>query len=176
VICSMQGRLVALFAIAAMIAACAEATVNTPPEHVAATVNGAPITAAELDAAILQSIKGSPDASAATSAAVLQQLIATELLVQNARDAKVDRDPQVMLAMQDARGAVLANEWLRRAVAGASAPSDQDVKDYFLQHAELFSGRRTFTFRLAEVQAPANDLPKLQEQLAKTKNLDTVLD
>jgi EpsD family peptidyl-prolyl cis-trans isomerase len=176
VIRSMHGRLLALFATAAMFAACGETTVNAPPEHIAATVNGTPITAAELDAAMPQLPTGSPDASTATSAAILQQLIETELLVQKARATKVDRDPQVMLAMQDVRRAVLANEWLRRAVADAPAPSEQEVKNYFLEHAELFSGRRAFTFRLAEVQAPASDARGLQEQLAKTKNLDIVLD
>jgi len=176
VIYSIQGRLTTLLAIAAMLADCGDATMNAPTTRIAARVNGAPITAAELDAAMPQSLKGSPDTSTATSATVLQQIIATELLVQKARDAKVDRDPQVMLAMQDARRAVLANEWLRQAASDGSGPSDQDVRDYFLQHADLFSGRRAYTIRLVEVQASMNDLPKLQEQLAKTRNLDTVLD
>ena len=174
-ICSTHGRVAALAVIAVMLAACGEVTVNSPPAQVAATVNGTPITAAELDAATPQTPNGTPDAYKATSAAVLQRLIEQRLLVQEAREAKLDRDPEVMLAMENAKRTTLANEWLRRAISDIPPPSDHDIQDYFSQHPELFSGRRAYAFRLAVVQAPPNELPKIQEQLAKTKSLDEVL-
>jgi len=144
--------------------------------EIAARVNGTTITIPQLNAATPQATDGSPDVSKAKPAAVLQHMVAEELLVQQARKAEVDRDPQVMLAMEEARRAVLAEEWLRRAMADVPRPTDQEVRDYFNRHSEIFSGRREFRFQLAVLHGPATEVPKLQEQLGKAKNFDSVLD
>jgi EpsD family peptidyl-prolyl cis-trans isomerase len=172
---STYGRSLVLMAIGSILAACEETTTNTSTGSVAATVNGAVITTAELDAALPHGPDGSPDADKTTSAAVLQKLVQQQLLVQKAREGKVDRDPEVMMAMENARRAVLANEWLQHVVAGIPPPSDQDIRGYYAQHPELFSDRRVYTIRMAVVRTSANELPKIEQQLAKAKPLEQVL-
>jgi EpsD family peptidyl-prolyl cis-trans isomerase len=173
--CARASRLT-LIAIAAVSAACSQSSPGAGSAQVAARVNGAAITVPQLNAAMPHGAEDAPIVSQATSKTVLEQLIQQQLLVQKAQQAKIDRDPQVMLAIESAKRSVLADEWLRRAVADVPAPSDQDITGYFNQHPELFSRRRAFSFRLAVLQAPADQLPKIQEQLAKAKSLDHVLE
>jgi EpsD family peptidyl-prolyl cis-trans isomerase len=106
---------------------------------------------------------------------MLERLIEQQLLVEKARQANVDREPDVMMAMEAAKRAVLANEWLKRAVADVSRPTDRDVDDYLLQHPEISSGRHMYSFRLAALDVPVTELPKLKELLARTKSLDEAL-
>jgi EpsD family peptidyl-prolyl cis-trans isomerase len=165
-----------VIAIAALLAACDHPNLDAASGPVAVRINGAPITVAELNAAMSGEPAPSSNATQSASQVVLDQLIQERLLVQNAREAKIDRDPQVMLAMDSAKRAVLADEWLRRTVPADAATSDQDIASYFHQHPELFSGRRAFTFRLAVVEMTAEQFPIIQERLAKTGKLDQLLE
>jgi EpsD family peptidyl-prolyl cis-trans isomerase len=143
---------------------------------VAAKVNGSDITFAQIDQAMLrQPILGVSEQRWPTTAAALDELIDQELILQKAREAQIDRDPEVMQATQSARRAALANAWLRSAVGVVPTPTDQEIDDYLHHHPELASGRRFFNWRLASLQASPAQIAGIQQQIAGNMNFDEIL-
>jgi EpsD family peptidyl-prolyl cis-trans isomerase len=144
---------------------------------VAARVNGAVVTFAQVDQAMGRDpILGVSDQAWPTTAAALDELIDQELILQKAREAQIDRDPEVMQATQSARRAALANAWLRGAVGVVPAPTDQEVDDYLHHHPEFASGRRFFNWRSASLQASAAQIADIQQQVARNVSFDEILE
>ncbi len=140
-----------------------------------AKVNKSEITVSQLNAALARVPNLNPESTKAASKQVLQQLIDQELLVQKAREAKLDRNPGVVQALESARRAVLANAWLQQAGASVAQPSDQDIQAYFDQHPEYFSARRVYDYRAIPIRTTAAQVQSIQQQVAATPNLDSVL-
>ena len=93
-------------------AGCEQAAADRPAAQPVAKVNGIEISIREL-----RSGSGSAVAQA------LEKVIDRELLVQKALADKLDRDPQVMHAIDNARRQVLAQAYLERAASAAAGAS-----------------------------------------------------
>jgi EpsD family peptidyl-prolyl cis-trans isomerase len=165
-----------LIAAALVLVACDKVSGILAAPAVAATVNGVAVTVAQVDLAMSREpILGVSDHPWPTTAAALDELIDQELILQKAREAQIDRDPEVMQATQSARRAELASAWLRSAVGVVPAPNDQQIDDYLHHHPELASGRRFFNWRLASLQASAAQIADIQQQVASNVNFDEIL-
>ena len=140
---------------------------------VAARVIGTAITVADLSA-VEPAANGVITPQRDSEQKTLQALIDEQLLVQQAESAKLDRDPQVMTAIQDARRAVLVNEWLKRIIGQVELPSDDSISSYYAAHAGQFSERRTFSLRVAEITGQPEQLQMLQKQCLTAKSLEEV--
>jgi EpsD family peptidyl-prolyl cis-trans isomerase len=165
-----------LTAAALVLVACDKAAHILAAPAVAAKVNGTGITFAQVDQEMgRRPILGVSDHPWPTTAAALDELIDQELILQKAREAQMDRDPEVMQATQSARRAVLANAWLRSAVGVVPVPTDQEIDDYLHHHPELASERRLFNWRLASLQLSAAQIADIQQQVAHNMNFDEIL-
>ena len=165
-----------LAAAALALVACDKLGHSLAAPAVAAKVNGADITFAQVDQEMGRPpILGVSDHPWPTTAAALDELIDQELILQKAHAAKIDRDPGVMQATQSARRAALAVGWLRSAVGVVPEPTDQEVDDYLHHHPELASGRRFFNWRLASFQASATQIADIQQQVARNMSFDGIL-
>jgi EpsD family peptidyl-prolyl cis-trans isomerase len=159
---------------ALLLAACGKSN-SERATQVVAKVNDTEITVHELNAALMRLPDVTPDSVKAVSGKLLEQLIDQQLLLQKAQEAKLDRNPAVVQAIASARQAVLASAWLQQIAAEVPAPSDQDVKDYIVQHPQYFSGRRVFIYRSVLVQASPAQTQDIEQQLVSTKSIDGVL-
>lgn len=119
----------------------------------AASVNGKEISIHQLNDRLLQL---QPNLQLATEGErldagrkVLESLIDQELLVQQAKELKLDRDLKVMRALAAAEREVLARAYIERISSGSgnSVPSAAEVRDFYQQHPELFSQRKIFSYR-----------------------------
>lgn len=107
---------------------------------------------------------------------VLDKLIDQQLLVQQAMEKKLDREPATMQAIESARREILAKAYLEQLGNAVAKPSPEDVKAYYTQHPEMFSERRIFTFNQV-ISANKEGLPQaLQEQIKTAKSLAEVAD
>jgi EpsD family peptidyl-prolyl cis-trans isomerase len=147
---------------------------NTPTQ-VAARVNKTEITIHQVNAALNQIPGNTSDSALTVSQAVLERLIDQELLVERAREGKLDRSPEVVQAMEMARRTVLANAWMQRVAADAPRPTEQEVKAYYLEHPLYFSGRRIFTWRSVVVHAPADEVQNIEKQFSESEDIDKVM-
>jgi EpsD family peptidyl-prolyl cis-trans isomerase len=159
---------------ASLVTACGHSTPGAT--QVVAKVNSGEITVHQLNAALRQVPNVTPDTAKTAAGPVLERLIEQELLVQKAEAAKLDHNPEVLQALEAARRQVLASAWLQQSVADIPKPTEAEVKDYYTQHPEYFSGRRIFEYRSIAVQASPAVVKDVQAQLAATHSADAVID
>ena len=102
----------------------------------------------------------------------LDNLIKQELVAQKAIAEKLDRDPQVMQALDRAKRQVLAQAYIKKVTERDSTPpAKQEISDYYNQHPELFAKRRIYQIReilldktlpIAEIQSKMNEVTSLE--------------
>lgn len=108
-----------------MLLSTAMAWADTLPAGVVATVNGTPITQAQLDRAVAQS---GVTANANVIQALKQQLIARELFRQQAaKNPAYDKLPAVQQAVKDTHDAAITQAWLKDNIKPAPV-TDEQVK------------------------------------------------
>jgi EpsD family peptidyl-prolyl cis-trans isomerase len=140
---------------------CEKATAERRPVQPVAKVNGAEISVQQLRAA-----------SGAAVAQALERVIDRELLVQKALAAKLDRDPQVVESMENARRQVLAQAYLERAASAAAGSTRDEVRAFYEENPALFAQRRIYRLRELVVSAPAEMVDVLRAEAAKARDLD----
>ncbi|HZO03308.1 MAG TPA: EpsD family peptidyl-prolyl cis-trans isomerase [Burkholderiales bacterium] len=156
----MKKLLLALL-LAAPTAACEKVAAERPAQLVA-KVNGTEISIHQLRTG----------ASGAVAQA-LERVIDRELLVQRALAEKLDRDPQVLQAIETSRRQILAQAYLERSVSAAAAGSSRDeVGAFYAENPALFAERRLYRVRELVVSAPAELVDVLRAEAARSRDLD----
>lgn len=140
----------------------------------AARVNGAEITVHQINQ-ILGRLPGiSEETAPKARQEVLGKLIDQQLAVEQAIDKKLDRQPEVMAALEAARREVLARVYLEQAAAAKGRPTPEEGKKYYDEHPELFAQRRIYNLREVTVEKNEELMPALREKLASAKSMDEV--
>jgi EpsD family peptidyl-prolyl cis-trans isomerase len=157
------------------VAACSRSHSAAGASQVVAKVNKSEITVLQLNSALSRIPNLTPDTTKTASKQVLEQLIDEELLVDRARQAKLDRNPGVLQAIEAAKRNVLATAYLQQSVGQIPEPSQKDIAAFYAQHPEYFSARRIYTYRSIPIQAPPAQAESIQQQLVTSKNVDALL-
>ncbi len=162
----MTGRLALIVLLSLAAAACEKAAADRAAPRPVAKVNGTEISLEQLRAGA-----GSGVAQA------LEKVIDRELLVQQALAARLDRDPQVLHAIENARRQVLAQAYLESrasAASGGSRPGElsEEVRAFYRENPALFAERRVYRLRELIVSAPAEMIDVLRAEAAKTRELE----
>jgi EpsD family peptidyl-prolyl cis-trans isomerase len=125
--------------------------------QVAAEVNGQEVTVHELNRRLVNVPIASPDLVPKLKREILDELIDRKLLVQRAVEVKLDRDPDIMRAVEQAREAVLAEALVEREMIGSRAePSGEQIQVFLTAHPELFAKRRIY--ELVQFTVASGDL------------------
>lgn len=158
----------------------------TGTSQVVARVNGAEITVHQLEHEL--SSRGQNSEGIVDTDEVVEELINRQLFTQKAHEAKLDRTPEAVLALDRAHAQILSEMYLKAVVTHSAQPNEVEVHDYYNQHPELFAERRVYQFRQIELtegvpveQAEAwrratENIAALELQLAKDKKLERVQD
>lgn len=102
----------------------------------------------------LKNIGRAPGADAAKlQKQALESLIDRQLLVAEAQREKLDRDPEVMQAIETSKSQIVAQALLRRKLAAIPKPSQSEIDDYYQKNPELFTNRKLFEMRQLSVAA-----------------------
>lgn len=107
---------------------------------------------------------GVTNPSPAVRREVAEKLVDRELAVRQALASNLDRQPDVLTQLEEARRDVLARAYAERIAAAAEKPTENDAARYYAEHPELFQQRRIY--RLQEAALPA-DLPHLTQAKAR---------
>src|SRR6185369_1599295 len=86
----------------------------------------------------------------------LDRVIDRELLVQQAQQLGLDRDPEVARKVEEARRQVLAQAWLDRAAARDNRSSAAETAKFYDENPALFAQRRIYRFQELVVSVPAD--------------------
>lgn len=136
----------------------------------AARVNGEELTVHQINQVLERQQGLKPEQVEGASRQVLEGLIDQQLAVAKAEEQKLDRDPQVVQALDAARRNILARTYLEKAAAAAvGAPSADDVRKYFDAKPYLFSQRKVYALQEFTVPTTPDVAKALQDKLKTTK-------
>lgn len=106
---------------------------------------------------------------------VVTQLAQQEVLVQKAKQAKLDRDPQVMQAIESAKRKVLARAYMQRAANNAVPPTPSDVSKYVHEHPEFFDKRRVYQLQELLIDKNSVDTDALRKKVDSNVKFKDIL-
>lgn len=145
--------------------------INMADSQVLARVNADEISFHQFNFA-LEKAFGDNQANA-NRQALLDKMIDRQLAVQAALHEEIDRRPDVVMRLEEARLDILAAAYAEDVAAKSLPPTDDAVARYFAEHPGLFSERKFY--RLREITLP-NDAPALSETQARLQRKDNLPD
>ena len=140
----------------------------------AAKVNGAEIYQGQVSAVLSRFGDIPADKLKGASRQVLDKIIEENVLLQQAHDKKLDKDPKVAQALTAAHNEILIKAYLDQLASAAAKPTDAEIQAFYDGNPALFKERKVYNLRELSVGAKADFRPKLQEAAAKAKSLEDV--
>lgn len=137
-----------------------------PSGQVIATVNGEEITALELRQELGSFSSADPKVMKAAQQRALQGLILRKLLVQQAKDQKLDKSADYALQVHRGEENLLVQLYQRKIGSSVAVPTRTDAEAYMSANSSKFTGRRVMI--VDQVVAPPSKIPAAQFQAAKT--------
>lgn len=154
-----------------LLAACG-ARSDKAATQVAAKVNKDEISVHQVNFMMQRQGAAAPGQEQQVSQEAVERLIDQQLALQKAEELKIDRDPQVMQAVDAARREIVARAYLERMGSGISKPTPQEIRQYYASKPQLFAQRRIYDLREVNIEAAPEQIQQLQHKLATARNAD----
>ncbi len=107
------------------------------------SVNGEEITFLQLNNE-LQRANIKPEQKTQAEKEIVKKLIDRQILVQASIKDKLDRNPQVMQAIENAKMQILAQSYLENKLTSIAKPTASDISDYYNSHGDFFANRKVY--------------------------------
>lgn len=167
---SIRALLLPLLSMLLPLAACGP--VDEPTQAVA-RVNGREISVHQFHH--VTRLAGTAAASEGQRREWAGKLVDRELAVQQALAEELDRQPDVMLRLDEARRDVLARAYAERIAATRLPPTRADASRFFADHPELFAKRRIFHMHEVVVTAGSPEFAIAKQRLAESPSHDDLV-
>ena len=138
---------------------------HQPATQVVAKVNNDEISIHQINSALARIPNLSPANVASARKEILDKLINQQLAVQQALDKKLDRSPEVMMMIDASRREILTRAYLSQLVSGSAKPTDEEVKQFYTSHPQLFAERRIYNLQEIALQKPHPSVGDLQSRV-----------
>ena len=133
------------------------------PTQVAAKVNDDEISVHQINFVLQRTPGVTAERAPEIRREVLERLIDQELLVQKAKETRLDREADTLQRLEAARREVLSRAYLERVAAQVTKPDAAEVAKFYKENPQLFTERRIY--RLNEIVLPGR--PANWAQLSK---------
>jgi EpsD family peptidyl-prolyl cis-trans isomerase len=164
------GPIVGVIACSLLLVACGDKK-EKGASQTAAKVNKDEITVHQINFVMQQQRGLRPEQADAASRQILERLIDQELAVQQADALKLDRDPRVVQQLEAVKREVLARAYAEKVGESAAKPTPEEIKAYYEANPALFKERRIYSLQEIKIEAAADQLPALRQQLQSAKNI-----
>ncbi|MHB1176410.1 MAG: EpsD family peptidyl-prolyl cis-trans isomerase [Sulfuriferula sp.] len=144
--------------------------------QVAAKVNGDEITVHQINQVLSHAPNLKPEQAKQAAADVLHGLVDQQLLIEQAKKDKLDRNPQVVAAYESAHAQILTQAYLDQELSKLPQPTDHEIKDYYTQHPELFANRRLYRFQELTIDGSGGRVPEIRKEIGLTKQIDAFVE
>ncbi len=107
----------------------------------------------------------------------LDRWVDITLIAQEARDRKLDQDPEIQAKIEDIMNAVLAQEFLQREIEGKVKITDDEIETYYKGHEEEFTNPESAKARHILLKVPEGaDEKAWKEAESKAKDIKKKLE
>jgi len=164
----------AVLALVMTLSACGGGGGSGVSSPAAAKVNGSEISEAQISLTVKRAGNVPEDQVKKAGPQALESLIDQHLLVQKALEAKLDKDPQTALALENARKQVLAQAHMDKVLAAVPKPTREDVQAFYDKNPMLFAQRRIFRFQELGAMIPDEKFDEINKFAQKAKTLNEI--
>ena len=165
----------AALAVSMALSAC-EKPAATAHDAIAAKAGGESISEFELGRAMARLGPLSESASAEARGKVLEALVDQYLVSNAAKDAKLDKVPEVALAMRQAQRQVLVEAYMERLFKSLPEPTDSEIRDYYDRHPEWFAQRKVYRLQELDLQVAPERVAEVEAKLKQSRTLSAFTD
>jgi EpsD family peptidyl-prolyl cis-trans isomerase len=155
-----------------LLAACTDKSGAGGASQVAAKVDGAEITLHQVNYVLSKAGTVPPEAIDMARKQVLDRLIEQELFAAKAVEEKLDRSPQILLAIEQSRREILAAAYMEQVLASGKKLNKSDVSTYYYQNPELFAERKIYSLEEINFPVGAVTIDELKALVAQGNSLD----
>ncbi len=156
-----------LVACVATLAACGNS--GSAGSQVVAAVGSDEITETQVNHALEhQAVR--PDQVDGASRKAVSGLVEQTIVLQKARDLKLDRDERVVQNIEAAKRELIVGAYLNRIADGAAKPTDKEIQGYYDDNPELFSKRRVYSFQELAIETSPAQSKEVEAQLTQLKS------
>ena len=170
---SSIGKLALVLIVLGLVTSCGKKHGDDKASQSIVRVNGDEITVHQINNE-LQRANIQPGQQEAAGKQIAQALVDRQILVQEALKTKLDRNPQVMQAIENSKTQILAQAYLEKKVSSVAKPSSTEISDYRLKHADIFANRKVYITDELTFTVDAADVAELQSLGKTAKSLKDV--
>lgn len=144
--------------------------------QVAVKVNGEEVTVHQLNQ-VLSKVRSkvTQENQQEIKQKALDSLVDQTLVLQAAKNAKLDRTPEVLSALEDARRKVLVDAYIQRTLQGVGKPNDAEVNAFYQQRSEIFADRQLFVYSQLTIPAKPAELESLISKVKENDSFDKLV-
>ncbi len=162
--------------LALALAACGNKDTEKPASQIAAKVNSGEISVHQINYILSRAgpNAGTPETAPKIRREILDRLIDQELAVEQAVAKKLDRSPDILMAIENARREILARAYIEQATAEMAKPTVDEAKQYYVDNPQLFAERRIYNIQELVVPITAGVDGELREMLNTGKSMESI--
>lgn len=156
--------------------ACSSKDGKKPATQVAAKVNAEEISVHQINYVFSRSGAGAitPEQAPKARREILNKLVDQQLAVEQALEKKLDRSPDVVMAIEAARRDILARAYIDQQTSALSKPSPEEAKKYFAEHPQLFAERRVYNIQEVALPTAPGMAAQLNDMLSAGKPMEDI--
>ena len=159
------------------LAACSSKDEKKAATQVAAKVNSEEISVHQINFVLARTPGAgnvTPEQAPRVRREILDKLIDQQLAVEQALAKKLDRSPDVVMAIEAARREILARAYIEQINAAQGKPTNDEAKAYFSEHPQLFAERRIYNIQEIVIPAVGDSAATLREMVGQGKPMDDI--
>ncbi|WP_025040956.1 EpsD family peptidyl-prolyl cis-trans isomerase [Nitrosospira briensis] len=158
------------------LAACGSKDAEKPVSQIAAKVNSGEISVHQINYILSHAgaNAGTPETAPKVRREILDRLIDQELAVEQAIGKKLDRSPDILMAVENARREILARAYIAQVTAEMPKPTVDEAKQYYIDNPQLFAERRIYNIQEIVVPITAGVDGELREMLNTGKSMESI--
>lgn len=142
--------------------------------QVAVKVNGDELSIHQVNAQLAR-LQGVPaDKADFARKQVVEGLVDQRLLIQQAIEKKLDRDPDVLAAIEQSRAQILAQAYVQKSLGAQARPNEAEVRKYYEENPALFAQRRVYRLQELTTDLPVERADDLKAAVASAKSMPEV--
>ena len=158
--------------IAASIALSACGKKDVAATQVVAKVDGEEISIHQINEVLSKAGGITPENLPNAKREILERLIEQQIAINDATKKGLDRTPAVISAIESAKREIIARSVLDQIASAQPKPTDDEAKQYFVEHPELFAQRRIFNLQEIALRKPVKDFAEIVNKVATAKTME----
>ncbi len=159
--------------VSSVISGCTKKDVSAT--QVVAKVDGEEISIHQINGVLAKATGISPENLPNAKREILERLIEQQIAINAAISKKLDRSPEVVLAIENAKREILSRSIFEQIALGQPRPTDDEARKYFGEHPELFAQRRVFNLQEIALRKSTKDMAVIADKVATTKTIEELL-